>query len=79
MKSPVLERFDTKPSKKSFAGKVEAATQERQKVVKQTFSISQQDAQYIQDIAVNMAVEEGKSVSASKALRTIIGKHRGQK
>lgn len=79
MKAPVLERFDAKQTKKSFAGKVQASTEQRKKVVKQTFSISTADADHIQSIALKMGIEEGKTVSASKALRSIIDFHRAQK
>lgn len=79
MKAPVLERFDEKQTKKSFAGKVKTANDERGKVVKQTFSISQSDAQYIQNLALSMGEEIGKTVSASKALRAIIHAHQGKK
>ena len=79
MKAPVLERFDTTKSKSTFAGKVKAKAEEQQKVVKQTFSISQQDADYIHATALDMGEAIGKPVSASKALRAIIDTARGQK
>ena len=77
MKAPKLSDLNTsaatkKPNEDQFKAAVIEQTDAAKETVRRTFSLERFYSNYIDTIATNMAQEQGKPVSASQAIRTII-------
>ncbi len=82
MKAPIIATIPEATPQTSFTEKVKQAKKANSPVtrgvVKRSFSISADDADYIDSLALRLGVQRGKTMSVSEALRTIIADHRRQ-
>jgi hypothetical protein len=76
MKAPDIKDLAQVDQKSTFRKKVEEVKAESEKMTKKTFSITENDLDYVNDIALQLGQERGKVVSASEAFRIIIKEHR---
>lgn len=79
MKTPNLEDLSAVEPTDKFIKKVTEIKADTGKTQPKTYSLVKNDIDYISSIALKMAQDEGKPVSASKALSLIISEHRAAK
>ncbi len=79
MKAPVIQSLAGKQSNDPFLKKAVEVQQTTEEMKRKTYSIPQQHVDYINQLAIQLGQIEGKPVSSSGALRTIIEQHSKQR
>lgn len=72
MKAPNLKSFPEKDPENSFEARAQQVQEASKSMVRRSFTITQENADKIQQVAMQMSQERNKLVSASEALRFII-------
>lgn len=82
MKAPQIAAIPDATTQTSFSKRAEKAKKVAKSgapMVQKSFTISPEDAKYLESEALKRGQKRGKSMNASEALREIMGEHRGQK
>ena len=78
-KTPNLQDLSAVQPSDNFSQKVAEVKADTGKTQPKTYSLVKNDIDYISSIALRLGQEEGKPVSASKALALIISEHKAAK